>query len=222
MIGITERGDAALHTEWLKWADQGKPTILITKAPSLLIYLIDEKAHNVIVHCTITGFGGTVIEPGVGLWQEEIKAYHELCKMLGARRVVLRINPIMPTRTGIATALSVFEQRVGRVRISFMDMYPHVRERLSKLKYIPFWEGIHAPLQTRTEAAARFEGAEICGEPGFKCTGCVSAIDCNILSVNIQAGKSRQRNACACLAMKQELLTHKGQCAHQCVYCYWR
>ena len=36
MIGITEKGDAGIHTGWKPWVSEGKPAILITKSPSKL------------------------------------------------------------------------------------------------------------------------------------------------------------------------------------------
>jgi hypothetical protein len=63
---------------------------------------------------------------------------------------------------------------------------------------------------------------EVCGEPGFECIGCISAKDCEVFGITPLDGKSKQRNACACLSMKQELLNNKHRCAHNCLYCYWK
>lgn len=71
-IGITERGDAALDTSWEDWVFvQKRPAILISKDPLKLFTevtsMVDQYGFcpNIIVHCTITGFGGTKIEPNV-------------------------------------------------------------------------------------------------------------------------------------------------------------
>jgi hypothetical protein len=59
LIGITERGDAALDMGWKSWVSSGRPAILITKNPRLLMdKLLDVESRNIIVHCTITGWGG--------------------------------------------------------------------------------------------------------------------------------------------------------------------
>jgi DNA repair photolyase len=224
-IGITERGDASLNLAWVSWVKEGKPAILITKAPSKLIPVIKDLGLvgiNIIVHCTITGFGGTVVEPGVAKPDVELEAYDNLINLIGLRRVVLRIDPIMPTQEGIASALAVYKRCLGVCRISFMDMYPHVRNRLKTIHYEPFWSGIHAPLHVRKEVAAKFPGAEICGEPDLPCSGCVSAQDCEILRITTTNTRANQRNACNCLAVKHELLSNKGQCTHKCIYCYWK
>ena len=65
-IGITERGDAALDTSWFQWVvEEKQPAILITKDPSKLNRILNDLdfAPNIIVHATITGFGGTILEP---------------------------------------------------------------------------------------------------------------------------------------------------------------
>lgn len=221
MIGITERGDAGLDLSWKHWVNAGNPAILITKAPGKLLKVIDQKS-NIIVHCTITGYGDTIVEPNVLAWEEEIKNYLKLVEMLGKDRVVLRIDPIMPTKIGVIAPLLVFSNACTRVRISFIDMYEHVKQRLMLVGFNDFWDGIHAPLEKRKEIAKQFQGAEICGEPGFECTGCVSSIDCEVLGVEPVLTKSFQRQACACLSLKKELLSTKCQCEHKCLYCYWK
>jgi len=236
-IGITERGDAALDTSWLPWVIEGKPAILITKNPALLYRTLAElkiynKPMNVIVHCTITGLGGTQYEPYVEPWPMTISWYDELIKLIGVERVVLRIDPIILYGTNIyqhefsiRTATEVYAQRKGRVRISFMDNYPHVMDRFKKagVGVPPYY--MHAPIEKRREVYnVLFPAAEICGEPGMPCTGCVSAKDLAILApaetVAFKIGG--QRPACMCSAMKHELLSNRKPCAHGCLYCYWR
>ena len=63
---------------------------------------------------------------------------------------------------------------------------------------------------------------EICGEPGMKCTGCISQRDLDIFGISVTETlpKNMQRPACACLGIKYELLSNKHPCAHNCAYCY--
>ena len=68
LIGITERGDATLDTSWKGWVfEQKRPAILISKDSAKLFNEITKMSNaygflpNIIVHCTITGFGGTKI-----------------------------------------------------------------------------------------------------------------------------------------------------------------
>lgn len=223
MIGITERGDAALDTRWDSWVSQGNPAILITKDPMRLASFLNGR-ENVIIHCTITGFGGTIIEPYVPDIHKAIQGMNVLLNRFGHERVVLRIDPIIPTEKGAVQAQEVFACRSQgqRVRISFLDMYTHVKERFIAKGITPPYFSLHAPLGVRQMIAAFFEEAEICGEPGFPCTGCVSAKDCEVLGVTPTTKLREQRPDCQCLSLKKELLDTRHPCKHKCLYCYWR
>jgi DNA repair photolyase len=220
VIGITERGDAGLDHSWIEKAKKCDGVILITKAPQSLPKIPD----NAIVHCTITGFGGGVLEPGVARPEITLDAYHEIVEEIGPHRTVLRIDPIIPTKKALATAREIFYHTESRVRISFIDAYRHVQERLVKAGLIEIpTDSLHFPLHVRKAAADNFPKAEVCGEPGFICTGCVSKLDLEALGLP-QLGRKggRQRASCACLASKTELLGNRGRCKHNCLYCYWR
>lgn len=226
-IGITERGDAALDLSWLEWVQDGKPAILITKNPSkllseLIYHLPYSKKFNIIIHCTITGMGGTILEPNVPKKMDSIGAYLKLISFYGIDRVVLRIDPIIPVPSGITLAKSVAGHKKGRLRISFLDLYPHIKTRL-KTAGIEFpWDSFHAPYKHRKEAYEELGRPEICGEPDFECTGCISKIDCETLNVAPEVANKSQRQFCACLINKKELLNSKYPCSHKCIYCYWK
>jgi len=237
-VGITERGDAGLDLEWQSWVAAGNPAILITKAPHKLANILRSMYSptvNVIVHATITGFGKTVLEPNVDTFQNELAGYWNLCSLLGEERVILRIDPIIPTEKGIEKALKVLQfanpEENQRVRISFFDNYNHVKERFRNADLPEIEYDFHAPLEKRKEVCVLLCNAtkatvEVCGEPGFDCIGCISAKDCEILGIEpynkFKPSMHFQRNGCACLAMKQELLSRKHPCAHGCLYCYWK
>ena len=70
MIGITERGDAALDSSWMNKSNYMDGVILITKNPGAFINseyekFINKNKNKFIIHCSITGFGKTFIEPNV-------------------------------------------------------------------------------------------------------------------------------------------------------------
>ena len=220
-IGITERGDAALDQSWRRKLDTVSGAVLITKAP----HKIGEIPANCLVHCTITGFGGTVLEPGVATPSVTIPAYHEILDKIGPERAILRIDPIILTHKGLQTATDIFQEARGRVRISFMDNYRHVGERfreagLPQLKT----DGLHYPLNQRLMAVQLFPESEVCGEPGLNCTGCISGRDLAAIGLDptLAQGKSSQRAACLCISGKTELLSNRNPCSHNCLYCYWR
>lgn len=229
-IGITERGDAALDTSWLPWVKKGEPAILISKNPNLLFSIIKENdlldKPNYIVHCTITGMGGSVVEPHVEEPEFQITSYLDFVRHIGSERTVLRIDPIVPTKTGIETAVSVAKKAKGRVRISFLDMYDHVKERLKQADISIPYESFHAPYEMRREAwyaiNAEVCSLEVCGEPMFECTGCVSSKDLQAMKIDyVPKVGGLQRQFCCCIAEKYELLKNKTQCSHQCLYCYY-
>jgi hypothetical protein len=237
-IGITERGDAARNIhQALNGARQCDGAIFITKAPDLMYEHLSLHKFDIgvpyIVHCTITGMGGTIIEPHVDNAAFQLHFYHQLIGELGPERCVLRVDPVVPTDKGIETALSVVKEAEGRVRTSFLDLYDHVRLRFMGAG-VPdnMWNGLHAPFHMRrkaydainTVALSRYGEVEVCGEPDFRCTGCVSLRD--LTAMGIEPDKvvisKGQRSACTCIAAKHELLTQRGQCGHGCLYCYWK
>ncbi len=220
-IGITERGDAGLDQSWRSKLDTVDGVILITKSP----HLLGDVPDKAIVHCTITGFGGTRMEPGVLAPDKTLPVYENLVDAFGGDRIILRIDPIIPTEKGIEVASKIFARRKGRVRISFIDNYKHVDARF-KERNIPRMNTngeLHYPLSIRKQAMESFEGAEVCGEPGISCQGCISKKDLNILGISAYSqGKSLQRKHCMCIAEKVELLSNKTPCSHNCAYCYWK
>ena len=226
-IGITERGDPVWDYSWFKWVDFGKPAILISKSPLKLFYLLrDRKQKNVIVHCTITGWGSSVIEPNVPTVMESSAGVQSLIELIGKERLVIRIDPIIPTQEGFEKALRVFEKfkdKIERIRISFLDNYPHVKERFEKAGLKSLDYQFHAPSEIRTKFWQVLGRPEICGEPGMFCSGCVSKKDLEIFGINEETKEGGfQRGSCCCLGCKQELLSQKKQCQHKCIYCYWK
>ena len=243
LIGITERGDAALDISWKDWVFmQRRPAILISKDPMKLYDEIAKLSNeysfypNVIIHCTITGLGGTKIEPNVPRMDISLKGYCKLGSIFGKDRVVLRCDPIIPTKKCVIyTALKVMSQSLGtRIRFSFLDMYSHVRQRftdagidLCKLGVV---DGqLHASLDDRLKLVelmkdyvADHSQLFSCGEPGIQSEPCVSKRDCDILGVEFMQSSFKQRFACHCAANKTELLKTRGQCKHRCLYCYWK
>lgn len=226
-IGITERGDAALDTNWIDWVLNKKPAILITKDPYKLNNILShiDSHPNIIVHATITGFGGTILEPNVPDFKTSLQGYYDLIKHLGLIRVVLRVDPVIPTEKGITTAKTVITSAISykpRIRISFIDYYNHVKQRFNDLNIKLPWDSFHAPLNLRKKAWEELGKPEICGEPDFECSGCISETDCKILGIELIKTNKNQRFTCSCLANKHELLNRRNRCSHGCEYCYWK
>ena len=220
-IGVTERGDAAVNHEWKPWVESGKPAILITKNPVKLFNHIN-KDMNIIVNCTITGYGHTSIEPNVPYPCDSINAMYLIGNKIGADKVVLRIDPIIPTPKGIEKSMEVFSKNAGyRVRISFLDNYDHIKTRFRNAGLPVLSYDFHAPLDIRKKVWEDMGRPEVCAEPGLPCSGCVSKTDADILGVSIRDVRKGQRPLCNCVVEKHELLSNKHPCTHNCLYCYW-
>ena len=223
-IGITERGDAALDQSWRNKLHTVDGAILVTKAPHKLGVV----PNNCIVHCTITGLGNTAWEPNVAPPRITLDAYNYLVDVIGPERTVLRIDPITAHHFDLAKA--VIEKAISRVRISFLDCYNHVRERVrtripQEVRQLP---DMHYTRDQRTNMLRSlskiYSDIEICGEPGMINTGCVSKRDLVALGLPIPdlTHTSKQRYHCNCIAAKTELLNNRKPCTHNCVYCYWK
>jgi DNA repair photolyase len=216
-IGITERGDAALNINWKKWVGNGQPAILITKN---VIKLIEENKQlllngNVIIHATITGFGGTLWEPNVPNYKKVLEFLEKQIRYgFPKERLVIRCDPIFipfmaPETQSIFDYKSIISEILSfaidndlRYRISFFDYYPHVRERIKDLPQTPAIEKLnqmqpelHADTLLRQGFLAMLEDyittrgkkteVEICGEPGLPCTGCLSKKDLDIFGIEL-------------------------------------
>ena len=248
-IGITEAGDAGLDLSWKERLESVDGAILITKcvSPSFLKAVLEHK-EKIIVHATFTGYGRSVVEPCVPPPYEEFDAILQLVKNGFPReRIVIRIDPIIPTVKGTRTALGVIEtfmdQGFSRYRISVIDMYPHVRERFKHAGLpLPYGDNFSASKEqmARVDEMVRIAKAywedqyrniplriEACAEPGLtepiKC-GCVSEYDLILLGMEDDHPDSPgyQRKGCMCYSGKIELLQHRQQCPHGCLYCYWK
>lgn len=209
-IGTTERGDAGLDLSWVNKANDMDALVLSTKNPTdafCQAVLRPEIKAKTILHITITGYGGTILEPNV----PNPKAVLEKTKKLVAdgfprTHIVIRVDPIIPTTKGIHKANQVMQDALmfdfTRFRISVIDMYPHVRDRFKAAKLpLPYGDDFAASPDQFTNVEAmlfplKMAGSEIfdtseeirieaCAEPMLRNTveqiGCISVRDIEIL-----------------------------------------
>ncbi len=253
-IGITEQGDAGLDLSWESKLPNIDGTILITKnlteACKNAILNAHRKEHRLILHLGCTGWGQSVIEPNVPRYTKQIDSVMDLIrKGFPKKQIVLRIDPIIPTESGLKAVQNVLDYAIQkhllpepgntpeiRIRISVLDEYAHVKQRLKEAGYASFYPG-------KTFTASREQFQEItktlkpygfpihtCAEPNltdamYVHTGCVSEQDLNLLHLPFPEKTSRNgqnRYGCRCLTCKTELLNQKKQCPHGCLYCYWK
>ena len=242
-IGITERGDPSIDFSWVKKMDKMDGVILITK--NLTDKVIEEATpylDKMIFHVTCTGYGQTVLEPNIPEVEKQLQQAQKLLSAgVPVERVVIRIDPIIPTVKGLKRAQGVFEKaaQLGfvRFRVSLMDAYAHVGERFREngLNH-PYGGAFTAPrdmIKNADELFAKVKELypkitiESCAEgllTNTLRTGCVSHKDFSLLGLSMDNvdDAGYQRKGCLCCSAKTELLAEKKQCPYKCLYCYWK
>lgn len=258
-IGITEAGDAGHNLSWyetLLSEEKYLGAVLITKSGDKLPF--QEKALELIkhkpciVHFDCTGWGGTQMEPNVAPPERMVDSIRSFIDAgFPARNIVLRIDPIIPTKEGLARAEHVLKLRqqiipdVKRIRVSIYDDYHKAREEMARRGYEPIddvtkWknEQERRPTSEQIKMVAdmllpfEWQVYELCAEPElaefcpdrFNWCGCISEIDCRIMGIEVPPGMGRNgqnRFGCQCLRFKKELLSSKTRCPNNCAYCYW-
>lgn len=244
-IGVTERGDASIDFSWVKKMDGVNGAILITKN---ITDKFIEKAlffkNKTIIHATCTGYGGTILEPNVPTYDIQLKHAHALVEDgFPINRIVIRVDPIIPTEKGIRTAQRVIKDAYTlygfrRFRISIIDMYKHVRERFTEATLpLPYGNDMFAhdehfatvdKMVHELKDSFKDIRIECCAEP--KLTepirlGCISEYDAELLGFSkkdLDLNINNRRQGCLCLPCKMELLNTCHQCPHKCMYCYWK
>lgn len=249
-IGFTERGDGGLDLSWAQKCKDRKVdgAVIITKSlTDKCIEAILELTQNdfpVILHATCTGWGGTEIEPGAYPYTAQMDQMLKLKeKRFPLSHMVLRIDPIWPTKNGIKRACEVIDAALernilpaARCRISVLDEYRHVKQRIIKVGYMPaygpdrFYPNIQE-LEIVQQALSKYPMVfETCAEPflsdknHFRQAGCLSETDYRLMgfSVDTELENMQHRNGCHCLSGKTELLTERHPCPNKCIYCYWK
>lgn len=230
---ITERGEISYQLEYAKSKLEkefktGDALLIITKNidnKDLSDFLLDVRRIT-ILHVTITGYGGSLLEPGVSIPFKTISALNKLIENgFPVEQIVLRIDPIIPTKIGmwfVEQIIKLSNKNINRLRFSFIDNYKHVNNLLN-------WQCFNAPLQNQNMALKRLyflwedKYLEACGELSLReNTGCISVRDYDILGMKRPEiiELKGQRKSCMCLSTKKELLV-KQKCPNKCVYCYY-
>lgn len=242
-IGITEAGDAGIDLSWEYKLGTVDGAILITKDVNKdFIEAVMRNRDKVIVHATCTGYGGTIIEPNVPNFENNFSNIRELISYgFPKDRIVIRVDPIIPTEKGIYRAktiigIAIRDLDIFRFRVSIIDLYNHVKKRF-KSNGIPLpFDKYPSPKQISdvnsmiSDIYDKYSylplRIESCAEPKLthciKC-GCISDYDLKLLGLSDENGtySGFQRKNCMCYDGKIELLSHKNQCKHGCLYCYW-
>jgi hypothetical protein len=199
-----------------------------------------ERYDQVYCHLTITGLGGTALEPNIRPWGEVAQQLPELVEFAGdARRVCVRFDPIVhwyeggAIRSNLALAGPILEEvsrsGVTTVRISFATLYAKVRKRTG-------WRWYDVPTTQRLEVTQRLvELARALGMTLYCCSqndlaqaGALASrcIDAELLSalhpqgLAAPSGKDPgQRAECGC-APSIDIGSYTMRCLNSCAYCY--
>lgn len=246
-IGITETFDPCFVSDWeVKLLEAN---IIISKELSdEMIEKLLIVQDRIIFHHTVTGQGNSVLEPNVKSTEHEFEQFKKLIERgFPISHYVLRVDPIMPFNDDIlnntVNVLNLWKsylvsiKKKVRCRISMIDMYNHVKERISKNSTITVpWNTFTAPneyFQKVEDKLSNFKDVfvfESCAEQKFSTNlvtqiGCASYADLTILGVDISEygqPENKQRGDCMCLAKKQILNVKPARCKHQCLYCFWK
>lgn len=213
------------------------PLYFITKDPRPLEHIITENKEREIVHITISGLGGTKLEPHAPKPSEITATVLNLIDILGDK-LVIRIDPVIfgANHKRIFKVIETFKT-AKRFKVSYCSLYPFVRQRFQQLG-LPMNDGkFHYPLTMIQKHSKMLADAtekigatlEYCGalpevapalDKRIKITGCVGAEEYKRLHLKPTAAQRSQRQQCLCLA-KTEGLPEFKSCKHGCVYCYF-
>lgn len=251
-IGITEQGDAGLNFEWCPKLQSGlyDGAVLITKNANAKfiqnVMTLYQTFKNIVLHIGCTGLGGTFFEPHVPEYTFQLNAIQQLLNAgFPAENIVLRVDPIIPTKEGleriklVLDGFTAMDTPITRVKFSFLDEYKHVKERLKNAGFPTIYDGFYPPkyMQENAEKVlAEYPNLqfESCAEDYFTkfsklenvtgC-GCISSKELELFGLHpdkVMSENMQKRTGCHCLSCKTELLSDKFRCPHQCIYCYWR
>jgi len=230
---LGEIGTHSIHT-----------VVIWTKDPSNLLHhqaLRDALSHvgQVFLHWTITGLGGTFLEPNVPPADEQVRLLDDIISYVGdPRRVHWRYDPLISARRATERAsnldLDVFRSlaraiaRAGVpvVHTSFATMYPKVVRRLAAagVEVEEHETSFRHDFMERLSAAAAESGLRLqtCCEPGFPMQRCIDGELLRALhpaQAPCRTDRARgQRKLCGCTHSLD--VGHYLPCPNRCLYCY--
>ena len=223
--------------------------VLWTKHPqSLLVnplndYLLDLKSKGIqlYVQLTITGMGGTFVEPNAPTLEDSLAVLPQVIDLVGKpERIRLRIDPLVRIKDNNGNIISNYEdfslivERCSALGIktfsfSFLEdgMHKKVNRRFDELGYT-----ILAPTKDEREEFVedindienRFGvKAYSCAVPGLTTSACIDGLYLESLHDNIGANVSHKqpfkRALCGCTD-STDIGGLYRRCGTGCIYCY--
>ena len=196
------------------------------------------------LHFTVTGLGGTRVEPGVLPYRQALAQLPDLASIAGdPLRVSVRFDPILfweedgKTRSNLPLFYEVADaaaaQGIMDVRMSFAQWYGKAARRAAA-RHFPFSipedaEQRSRALELAAIAAARGLALHACsqpllaGVPGIRPSACIDGALLELLHPRHEPASRRkdrgQRADCLCTESK-DIGSYAQSCGHSCVYCY--
>jgi len=197
-----------------------------------------ERYRQLYIHLTITGLGGSVLEPRIPAWQEVAGMLSGLVELTGdARRISLRFDPIIRVDADgtLISNVELFDpvaREAGRAgvplcRTSWVEPYAKVERRLKSLgiRLMPY------SFEERRQQADEFiriaerhgMRLQFCAVPGFPRSRCIdgdllSELHPDGLACSRRRAKG-QRPLCGC-THSIDIGWYSLKCPHGCLYCY--
>jgi hypothetical protein len=194
--------------------------------------------RQLYIHLTITGLGGSVLEPRIPPWQDVAGMIAQLVAFTGDERCITwRFDPIIraEVKGALLSNIELFSpiiEVVSKVgiplcRTSWVEPYAKVQRRLSR-------RGVTLSLHSSEERCEQAcELARIAGEHGMELQFCAMrdfprsrCIDGELLSelhldaLSCSRVRARgQRPLCGC-TQSIDIGWYSQKCPHGCLYCY--
>jgi hypothetical protein len=197
-----------------------------------------KKYDHVFAHVTITGLGGTPLEPNVPGWRDATEKLSGLVDFLGSpERIRLRVDPLVAIKKNgtLISNISIAEQIIEQAAIigirsfttSFMEEYPRVKRRLAGHGYeiITLSQEQRIKVIKRLIQVTQKRGGVLytCAVPGFAKSKCIDGALLQELHPGkepcIQEKASGQRELCGC-TKSIDIGWYSMRCQSGCLYCY--
>ena len=199
---------------------------------------------QVYLHFTLTGLGGTAVEPGVPPIIQAITQLPDLNRFIGdPRRLSVRFDPVLfwedaeavRSNLGIFPEIAAAAAGVGikDIRTSFAQWYGKAKRRAAARGF-PFVDPVEEEKRAHAAALAEIAAAHgltlfaccqpaLAGVPGVKPSACIDAALLESLHPAGEPASPRkdrtQRAECLCTESK-DIGSYTQACPHGCVYCY--
>jgi len=241
---VTRYRDEFLRLMAERWPQELAHTVVVwTKHPARLaedgeILRFLSRYSQVFLHLTVTGLGGSVLEPGADDWRTSVAAIPELVRFCRSpERIRFRFDPLIEVETAAGEVISnvgmleevvapAIEAGVRNVSTSWVTSYAKVTSRLASFDMRIRPRSRRDVVSLCEQAKARIERlggvAHFCCVPGLPRSSC---IDGRVLSglhpgglVCSTAKAGNQRPLCGCTE-SVDIGWYKS-CKTGCLYCY--